>query len=75
MAARPSNPSSAVILLVGIAAGAAITWAYNNGLKEKLTSQNIDDLIPKDLLNKATQALQEGRDRVVEAIDNAAKQA
>jgi hypothetical protein len=71
---RPVGASSAGFLLIGLVAGAAITWALNNGAKEKLTSGALGDLIPKDFLDKATKALREGTDKLIDAVDSATDQ-
>jgi hypothetical protein len=74
MTNRPSSPNAnAAFLVLGLAAGAAVTWMLTEMSKEKLPTGALGDLVPKDVLEKATKALREGKDRVIEAVDEASR--
>jgi hypothetical protein len=65
-----SASTAAALMVVGLAAGAFITWAMTSAGKEKLAALGVSDILPKDVLKRASEALTKTRDRIVEAVDS-----
>jgi len=66
---NPVNPVTPLLLLSGVAIGAALTWAYFNGGREKLSALNGSKLDSSALLKNLTDILTTAREQVLSAVD------
>lgn len=60
---------AAALIALGVTAGVLALWLASEGRRQKVTLGTLGDLHPRDWLVKAAQALQQGRERLVHAVE------
>jgi hypothetical protein len=67
----PKEAAALTFILIGAAAGAAITWALSETGREKLTSLSLTRVVPQEFLKTMADSLQSAKNRAIEAVDSA----